>query len=58
MQDQAAERKDSYRASLRRALLLVEEAIDIVDLAEAPADIAAHLEAGRHRLQVCLGLDR
>jgi hypothetical protein len=36
--------------------LLVEEAIDILDFAGAPEDIAAHLDMGRHRLEGCLNL--
>lgn len=56
MQDQAAE-NGSYRAMLRSALILLEEVIDILDLAEAPGDIAAHLDQGRHRLEAQLGLD-
>ena len=56
MQDQAAQ-NGNYRAMLKRALMLVEEAIDVLDLAEAPGDIAAHLDQGRHRLEAQLGLD-
>ena len=37
----AAEQYYSYNASLRGALLLVEEALDILDLAEAPDEIAS-----------------
>lgn len=53
----AAEQQDSYRARLRSAMLLIEEAIDILDLAKAPDDVAAHLDLGRHRLQAHLDLE-
>lgn len=56
MQNQAPE-NGSYQARLRHALMLVEEAIDILDLAKAPDDIGAHLDLGRHRLEAHLGLD-
>ena len=39
---------------VRKALFLVEEAIKILDLVEAPGDIAAHLDMGRHRLEAFL----
>jgi hypothetical protein len=57
MADEAAEHQERCAANMRKALLLVEEAIDILDLGGAPEDIAAHLEMGRHRLEVCLQLD-
>jgi hypothetical protein len=57
MPDQVAEEKLRYCASLRSALLLVEEALDIVDLAGAPDEIGAHLEMARHRLEACLNLE-
>lgn len=56
MQNQASE-NGTYQARLRRALMLVEEAIDILDLAKAPDDIAAHLDLGRSRLESHLGID-
>lgn len=56
MQNQAP-KSGTYEARLRRALMLVEEAIDILDLAKAPDDIAAHLDLGRSRLETHLGLD-
>ena len=55
--DDAAERLDRRRASMRKVLLLVDQALDILDLAGAPEDIGAHLDMVRHRLQDCLGLD-
>lgn len=57
MSDKPAEHRGKRLTSVRRALLLVEEAIDILDLAEAPDDIAAHLDMGRHRLEAYLGVD-
>jgi hypothetical protein len=57
MPDETAAHQERCAASMHKALLLVEEAIDILDLGGAPEDIAAHLEMGRHRLEVCLHLE-
>ncbi len=51
MADEPAEHRGKRLGSVRRALLLVEEAIDILDHAEAPEEIAAYLDMGRHRLE-------
>ena len=53
----AAEQYYSYNASLRGALLLVEEALDILDLAEAPNEIGEYLDMARGRLEACLNLE-
>jgi hypothetical protein len=54
MAHDAAEYQDRRRKSMRNALLLVEEAMDILDLAGAPDDIAAQLAMARYRLETCL----
>ena len=56
MPDPISEQKYSYDASLRDALPLVEEALDILDLAEAPDQIGAYLDMARHSLESCLSL--
>jgi hypothetical protein len=50
MSDQFAELRDRYRAKLRTALANIEDALDILDLARAPYDVAALLEQARQRL--------
>ena len=55
MNDEAAEQQGDDRAELMRALSLISEAIEILDRIEAPADIAAHLDLGRHRLEAFIG---
>jgi hypothetical protein len=57
MADKVAEHQNRRPTGIRSALLLVEQAIDILDLAGAPDDIAAHLDLARHRLEACLYLD-
>lgn len=57
MADKAAEHQDRRPTGIRSALLLVEQAIDILDLVGAPGDIAVHLDMARHRLEACLYLD-
>ena len=57
MADEVAEQGDERSAYMRQALLLVEQALDILDLAGAPEDIGAHLDMGRHRLEAYLHLE-
>jgi len=53
--EEITEEEEGKRSNeMRKALLLVEEAIKILDLVEAPGDIAAHLDMGRHRLEAFL----
>jgi hypothetical protein len=40
----------SFAEGLESALRLTRDAIDILDKIAAPADIAAHLDLGAHRL--------
>ena len=55
MAEEITEEEEGKRSNeMRKALLLVEEAIKILDLVEAPGDIAAHLDMGRHRLEAFL----
>lgn len=53
----AAEQYYTYNASLRGVLLLIEEALDILDLAEAPHEISSYLDMARRRLEACLSLE-
>ena len=57
MADEPAEHQDPRAANMRKALLLLEEAIDLLDLEGAPADIAAHIDMGRHRLEAYVHLN-
>jgi hypothetical protein len=57
MRDQPAEQQDQYRKSLHEALLLIEDALDILDRAKAPDAVCAHIDMGRHRLEAYLCLD-
>jgi len=57
MRDQPAEEQDQYRKSLHEALLLIEEALDILDRAGAPDDVGAHIDLSRQRLEAYLCLD-
>ena len=54
MAEDFAEEEGKRSEKMRKALLLVEEAIEILDIVEAPGDIAAYLDMGRHRLEAFL----
>lgn len=57
MADRLAQQEFHYMAQLRRALQLVEDALDVLDLAGGPQDASAHLEQGRNCLETHLQLE-
>jgi hypothetical protein len=56
MTDQFAHQEDCYRTKLRNALSDIEDALDILDLADGPFEVSALLEQARHRLWEYLDL--
>lgn len=50
-------RGSNLPTEIELAHALVEQAIALLDKAEAPADIAAHLDMARHRMASVIGLN-
>ena len=46
---------DDRNSAAGRALTLMEEALALLDVADAPADIGAHLDLAVERLRSCYG---
>jgi hypothetical protein len=57
MADRLAEQEFHYMAQLRRALQLVEDALDVLDLAGGPEDASASLEQSRSCLETHLQME-